>query len=703
MMNPRSVQDFQEIRTLKDHNGVYVAQVVNIYTGNYAILKRLSSDTPTVFKLACREELNYKDPSSHPSVIRYHTLETDNVHRYIIMDFFSKGALQNFLHPRLSGDVQSIYHSGTVISKDQVWRYLVQMVDCINWLHNTALICHRDIKSENILLDDDMNIVLMDFDRCNIMSSVFHTKEVSSPLYIPSKVADGIPYTSYIDYYCLGILLYEISTGYFPYLPDRTWLNDGSINVRELLNKQKENKRPDFTRVDPEFKDIIDGLINEEEISRRTFNSLATNPLFLEYSHKYRAPRPIICTVTPWSDCDCLIVSDRHKELWQREEVQQSYGEYAQVLVVNGDQIRLTPHNYKNFLIHLKHFILKRSPPSVGVVFQMTCPQFSMILSSSWETYNQQGNIDCSHQPNAGQMLPVCSNPFTCIALCDQSGSASGHLRQFRHVCPNTDCHKSDPDHWGTFIHLPNLPRCCHAESCLGLQDPHHRFRFYHPLKCFIPKACPAGQQCTLRDRDHLAKFSHWDYNTDAQQGLDVSFGDEFQRNWELLANSKRYSEKLISLFKGVLNEAGIQLFQILLENQYNSINDLLVEYVNTNDKRILISQIPVSDDVFNHLFGLVMRKVNYNSSIRTVMEIVIDILLKPLLSTSKNLHRTQLGVRVLTLRQEMLYGTISSKDLKFFQDFMTEWFHFFKFHPPKALSPKQLELVFIDFSKTFD
>ncbi|KAL0243022.1 hypothetical protein GEMRC1_005585 [Eukaryota sp. GEM-RC1] len=377
-MKSHAIEDFQEIHTLKDRNGVYVAQVVNIYTGNYAILKRMSSDKPTVFKQACREELNYKDPSSHPSVIRYHTLETDNVHRYIIMDFFSKGALQNFLHPRLSGDIRSIFYSGNVISKDQVWRYLVQMVDCINWLHNTALICHRDIKSENILLDDDMNIVLMDSDRCNIMSSVFHTKEVSSPLYIPSTVADDIPYTSYIDYYCLGILLYEISTGYFPFY----------LIAHRLMTLE-------FDRVDPEFKDIIDGLINEEEISRRTFKSLATNPLFLEYSHKYRAPRPIICTVTPWSDCDCLIVSDRHKESWQREEVQQLYGQYAQVLVVNGDEIRLTPQNYRDFLIHLKHFVLKRSPASLRVVFQMTCPQFSMILSSSWETYNQHGNIDC--------------------------------------------------------------------------------------------------------------------------------------------------------------------------------------------------------------------------------------------------------------------------------------------------------------------
>ena len=66
------------------------------------------------------------------------------------MEHCENGELYNFI--RLRGSLSSF----------EIQKYTSQLVSSIKYLHSQN-ITHSDIKLENILLDDDMNIKLIDF------------------------------------------------------------------------------------------------------------------------------------------------------------------------------------------------------------------------------------------------------------------------------------------------------------------------------------------------------------------------------------------------------------------------------------------------------------------------------------------------------------------------------------------------------------
>ncbi|KAL0240126.1 hypothetical protein GEMRC1_010233 [Eukaryota sp. GEM-RC1] len=403
-----------------------VEKVLNKYTGNFAVRKTV----PNVH--GAREKIITELDSLHPSVIRYHLIEEDHFNHYFIMDYFREGDLLSFLQPKLDqSNLDTIYSTGIMIGEEQVWRYLAQLVSCLEWLHNTAGIAHRDIKSDNVLLDDDKNVVIMDFDSAKRIPRddpcVFHTA-VGTSLYCAPEIELGTSYSYDVDFYCLGALLYEIYTGNYLFRPKQ---EDGDESVHEFLKKLKSMKldgSADFSEVSPEFREIIAGLVSLNPNERvNTFQGLLRNEKVMRYRKLYHVPRPRFCTITPWPDYTCLIISDRAKQLWKVDEIDE-FGELAQVLLVNVDNVTVTPDNYRNFLLHLWTFILKDK--NTPVEFMMTCIQFSNTLNSGWRSLMSCGSFDEEENFQLSE-IPICLNPYTCEHLYGQtSDEAKVHLKE---------------------------------------------------------------------------------------------------------------------------------------------------------------------------------------------------------------------------------------------------------------------------------
>ena len=137
-----------------------------------------------------------------------------NILRYLILEYIDQGDLFTFINlkGRLSEEV-SVY-------------FFRQMISAISYCHSFN-ICHRDLKPENILLDKNGHIKITDFGFAKEVKDVTWTL-CGTPDYIAPEVVTTKPYNKSVDWWSLGVLIFEMLTGYTPFYdktPMKTYEN----------------------------------------------------------------------------------------------------------------------------------------------------------------------------------------------------------------------------------------------------------------------------------------------------------------------------------------------------------------------------------------------------------------------------------------------------------------------------------------------
>lgn len=135
----------------------------------------------------------------------------------LVMEFAAGGELYDYLSER------------KVLSEDEARRVFRQVATAVYYCHKHK-ICHRDLKLENILLDEHGNAKIADFG----LSNVFDDQRLlatfcGSPLYASPEIVKGTPYQGpEVDCWSLGVLLYTLVYGAMPF--------DGS-NFKRLVKQ----------------------------------------------------------------------------------------------------------------------------------------------------------------------------------------------------------------------------------------------------------------------------------------------------------------------------------------------------------------------------------------------------------------------------------------------------------------------------------
>lgn len=159
----------------------------------------------------------------HPNIVAIHEISTENSIYFIAMDYIPGKNLFYYLNevkPKLV-DVLDI---------------VVQLADALGYAHRQRII-HRDLKLNNVIMQDDANPVLIDFGLAkaleNDRSSITRTGElVGSPAYMAPERILGGTVDSRSDICSLGIMLYEMLTFKNPYLDQRS-IHQTTMNVIE--------------------------------------------------------------------------------------------------------------------------------------------------------------------------------------------------------------------------------------------------------------------------------------------------------------------------------------------------------------------------------------------------------------------------------------------------------------------------------------
>ncbi|KAG1043382.1 hypothetical protein G6F43_011663 [Rhizopus delemar] len=219
--------------------------------------------------------------SNHPFIVTlYHSFQSQD-YLYFVMEYCLGGEFFRALQLR----------PGKCLSEEGAKFYAAEVTAALEYLHLQGHI-YRDLKPENILLHQSGHIMLTDFDLSKgshppgkpsiIKSTSPHTPPsidtkscvnnlrtnsfVGTEEYIAPEVIKGCGHTSAVDWWTLGILIYEMMFGKTPF--KGSGRNETFSRILHCDVQFSEQPMPYKTHISNQGKNLIRKLLHKEELKR---------------------------------------------------------------------------------------------------------------------------------------------------------------------------------------------------------------------------------------------------------------------------------------------------------------------------------------------------------------------------------------------------------------------------------------------------
>lgn len=228
-----------------------MAQVFRAYhpqLDRYVAIKVLRSDLVEheEFLARFRREAHAVSGLRHPNIVQVFDFDVQDEQYYMIMELLEGNTLRAKLNDyRARGERMPLA---------EVVRILVDVLNGLGYAHSEGVI-HRDIKPANIMLGKREQAVLTDFGIAQIVGSTQYT--VSGALmgtlnYMAPEQGFKGHCDSRSDIYSLGIVLYEMLTGYTPFDAD---------TPLAILMKHLNDPLPLPSKLDPSLPAALEPIV----------------------------------------------------------------------------------------------------------------------------------------------------------------------------------------------------------------------------------------------------------------------------------------------------------------------------------------------------------------------------------------------------------------------------------------------------------
>ncbi|XP_076886506.1 CBL-interacting protein kinase 18-like [Bidens hawaiensis] len=243
---------------------VYYAR--NLTTGQSVAIKVI--DKEKVIRVGLinqiKREISIMKLVNHPNILQLYEVMATKTKIYFALEYAKGGELFDKV-------------ANGKLNEQTAQRYFHQLINAVDFCHSRG-VYHRDLKLENLLLDENGDLKVSDFGLSALAESkrddgLLHTT-CGTPAYVAPEVITRRGYDGdKADVWSCGVILFVLLAGYLPF-------NDS--NVVEMYRKigKSEFRFPYWVKV--EVRKLISGILDPNPVSRIAISKIKENAWFIK-------------------------------------------------------------------------------------------------------------------------------------------------------------------------------------------------------------------------------------------------------------------------------------------------------------------------------------------------------------------------------------------------------------------------------------
>lgn len=222
-------------------------------------------------------ELHLMCKLNHPNIVKIHEFFLQDAQCLIVMQLLEGPELMDALIEIGQKDGKEDGETGSYTESD-ARTVMGALIDAIAYMHETG-ITHRDLKLENLVLarpGDLSSVVIVDFGLAKAARAREKMEETcGTPWYSSPELLNGDPYTQAVDIWSLGVAMYVLLSGDFPFDHE-----DEDELIELIIEGDVQMNGPKWSSISPQAKDLIRGLLELDPKKRLTAIEAIEHPWF---------------------------------------------------------------------------------------------------------------------------------------------------------------------------------------------------------------------------------------------------------------------------------------------------------------------------------------------------------------------------------------------------------------------------------------
>jgi tRNA A-37 threonylcarbamoyl transferase component Bud32 len=199
----------------------------------------------------------------HQNIVRVHDFKQENGTYYMVMEYIPGETLAEKL--------AALNEANMHLQLTESVRIAINLCDAVDYAHQRRMI-HRDIKPANVMINLLGEPILMDFGIAKLVGRDFNNlgdqAALGSAQYMAPEQVQGEQIDFRTDIYALGVVLFEMLSGFPPFRGSRT---------KEIFELQVNAKTPDLHFINPDIPQTLIAIVERamEKLPERRYQTAA--------------------------------------------------------------------------------------------------------------------------------------------------------------------------------------------------------------------------------------------------------------------------------------------------------------------------------------------------------------------------------------------------------------------------------------------